>query len=389
MVLNPHYKEFKKPYIFPIIEKKLREVQKEHPNQKIFNLGVGDICLPLAPLVGRAIQHAIDDMTTEVHGYGPAEGYSFLREAICVNEYASYGISPTEIFISDGASSDAAFIQELFDISCTVGVIDPTYPVYQDSAILSGKKVIVIPSYATDHFLPPPPSKKIDLVYLCTPNNPTGTAFNTFQLQEWVLWAKRNHTVLIIDNVYNAFITSDEIPPSIYAIEGAREVAIEIRSFSKWAGFTGLRCASMVIPHSLHYGELNSFWKQRINIKFNGVAYPIQKGAQACYQPEVRKQLSQQIKVYQSSAKILSTTLREHDQIFFGGENAPYIWWKIPPRMTSWEFFDSLLKTSRILAIPGSGFGKCGEGYIRLSCFLNPQFAQEAAHALHNYFSTS
>ena len=387
-MLNPHFQKLKTAYIFPIIEKKLTQLQKEHPNQKVHNLGVGDVSLPLAPKVAEAICAAVQEMTLESRGYGPCGGYDFLKEAICENEYAQFGVTADEIFVSDGANADASCIQELFDEKSIVAITDPTYPVYRDANLIAGKKLLTIPLSEEEGFIPRPPKERADLVYLCTPCNPTGVALNRKDLEEWIAWAQANRAILLIDNVYNIFASSDEIPSSIYALDGAHEVAIEIRSFSKWAGFTGLRCGYTVIPKTLHLPELNGLWQKRIDIKTNGISYPIQKGALACFLPAVKEELSAQIATYKSSAQILRDTLHEQNQIFFGGEHAPYIWWKTPDGMSSWEFFDSLLQTSRIIAIPGSSFGSVGEGYVRLSCFLSNPLAQEAAHALHNHFAT-
>ncbi len=443
-MLNPHFQKLKTAYIFPIIENKLAELQKDHPNQKIYNLGVGDVSLPLAPKVAEAICAATQEMTREARGYGPCGGYDFLKEAICKNEYVQFGISPDEIFISDGANADISCLQDLFGENASVAIPEPSYPVYRDATLLSGKKLVFLPLTEEEGFIPRPPKRlsansfhqdwkqsfslgslsstytslsklapvsrksskekifvpsgksnsqtvskeRVDLVYLCTPCNPTGVAMNKNDLEEWIVWAKENRCILLIDNVYNAFASSDEIPPSIYALDGADEVAIEIRSFSKWAGFTGLRCGYSVIPKTLHVSELNSLWQKQIDIKTNGISYPIQKGAEACYRPDVCEELQEQIATYQMSAKVLRETLITHHQTFFGGENAPYIWWKTPDGMDSWEFFDQLLTTSRIVTIPGSGFGPSGEGYVRLSCFLSNPLAQEAAHALQHHFTT-
>ncbi|MDN3506929.1 MAG: LL-diaminopimelate aminotransferase [Simkaniaceae bacterium] len=385
-MLNPHFQRLKSAYIFPIIEKKLAELQKEHPNQKILNLGIGDVCLPLAPKVAEAICEATREMTESPRGYGPCGGYDFLKDAICEHEYASFGITPSEIFISDGANSDSSCLQELFADDCKVIVTDPTYPVYRDANLIAGKKLITIPLTEEEGFIPRPPKERADLVYLCSPCNPTGVAMNRSDLEEWIAWAQENQAILLIDNVYNGFATSEDVPKSIYALEGANEVAIEIRSFSKWAGFTGLRCGYSVVPKTLHLPELHSLWQKRIDIKTNGVSYPIQKGALACYYPEVKKELDEQLAQYKKSASILRSCLKDLGQTFFGGIDAPYIFWKAPT--DSWTFFDELLTRSKIISIPGSGFGPCGEGFVRLSCFITPTTAQEAADALYHHFAT-
>lgn len=386
-MLNPHFEKLKTAYIFPIIEKKLNLLQKEHPNQKIYNLGVGDVSLPLLPEVAKAMTNAILEMTQEPRGYGPCGGYDFLKEAIWKNEYQNYSIDCEEIFISDGANTDVSSLQELFDNSITVLITDPTYPVYRDANLLAGKNVQFLPLHEEEGFIPHPPKQRADLVYLCTPSNPTGTAMDRDALTEWILWAKKHKAILIIDNVYHCFISSEEIPPSIYELPGSQEVAIEVRSFSKKAGFTGLRCGYCVVPKNLHIPQLHDYWKKRVDIKTNGISYPIQKGAEASYEPTVQKKLQEQIALYQTSSDILQEALNAHSQIFFGGKHSPYLWWKTPQGKNAWEFFDQLLNHCRILAIPGSSFGSCGEGFVRLSCFLSPSQAKEAAHALYHHFA--
>lgn len=386
-MLNPHFQKLQTAYIFPIIERKLLELQKDHPNQKIFNLGVGDISLPLLPEIAKAISDATYQMTQEPIGYGPCGGYPFLKEIICHNEYAPFGVTPDEIFISDGTNTDASSIQELFDQQTTVLVTEPTYPVYRDANLIAGKKVEFLQLTEKEGFIPRPPKERADLVYLCTPCNPTGVTMNREELSHWIDWARQNKSILVLDNVYNAFISSEDIPSSIYALEGAKEVAIELRSFSKWAGFTGLRCSYMIIPKQLHLEQLNQLWAKRMDIKTNGISYPIQKGAAVCYDKSVKEKLQNQVAMYQKSSIILRETLHTLDQTFFGGEHSPYIWWKTPSQKNSWEFFDELLEGSRIISIPGSGFGKQGEGYVRLSCFVSPSLAQEAAYALQHHFA--
>lgn len=388
-VLNPHFQKLKTDYIFPVIEKKVSDFKKKNPSIPIFNLGVGDVSLPLAPKIAEAMQSAIEEMTVSTHGYGPPEGQDFLRNAICKEQYAQYGLSPDEIFISDGTNSDTCAIQELFDTSCTVGMTDPTYPVYYGANIIAGKKIYLLPTTKEQGFIPKPPKQRLDLVYICTPANPTGTALNFSELQEWVDWAISHEAILCIDNVYSSFISSDEIPPSVYAIAGANKVAIEMRSFSKSAGFTGLRCGYSVWPKTLELSQLNEMWLKRTNIKSNGVSYPIQRGAEACFSDEGKKQLQEQITLYRQSAKILSDGLEKLDQIFFGGKHSPYIWWKIPIDGNSWEFFDILLENCHMITIPGSGFGACGEGFVRLSSFIKPTIAKGAIDALHHYFATN
>lgn len=385
--MNPCFENLETTYIFSIIKKKLTYLHESNPDQKVLNLSIGDVSLPLAPAIAQAIKSAITEMCENPRGYGPCGGYPFLKGAICKNEYAQYGLSAEEIFVSDGANTDTALIQELFSPDSTVAITDPAYPVYRDTAILSEKTLVTLPLLKENNFAPQPPKYPVDLVYLCTPCNPIGTALNRMDLQMWIDWAKEHRSILIIDNVYNAFVTTEDIPLSIYELEGAKEVAIEVRSFSKWGGFTGLRCGYTVIPKTLHLPDLNPIWQKLIDIKTNGVSYPIQKGAEACFSPEGKKQLNSQVETYIHSGRILRDTLKDLDQTFYGGENAPYIWWKTPDNSSSWDFFDRLLAYSNIISVPGCGFGTLGEGYVRLSCFLSNQLATEASDALYHHFA--
>lgn len=380
--LNPHFSKLKNSYIFPMIEEKLEEYKKLHPDVEILNLGVGDVAFPLAKAIASAICAAVQEMTTHTRGYGPSSGHAFLREAICSNEYAQYGITPDEVFISDGTNSDASSIQELFASSSVVAISDPSYPVYVDANIIAGKEILLIPTTDQEDFIFRPPQEHADLVYLCTPSNPTGVALTRAHLQEWIDWAKKEKAILIIDNVYHAFISSEEIPSSIYELKGAKEVAIEARSFSKTAGFTGLRCGYMVLPKTLHIPNLHSMWERRTSAKSNGVSYPIQRGAEACFSKQGKEEIQAQIAHYASSANILRQTLQKQNQTFYGGIHSPYIFWKTPEGMSSWEFFDKLLETCQIVAIPGSGFGPSGEGYLRLSCFISEEVAKRASQKI-------
>lgn len=377
--LNGHYQQLRTEYIFPIIDKKLEELRKQYPDSDIINLGVGDIALPLAPSIIQAICNALQEMGNEgkIHGYGPCEGYLFLREAIAKNEYAAHGIDPEEIFISDGINTDVANIQEIFSLNSWIGVPDPTYPVYRDSNIMAGraKKIVPLPCAAETGFLPVPPSQHCDLIYLCSPNNPTGVAMNKKQLAAWITYARQEKAVIIYDNAYAAFIRSPDVPYSIYEIEGAKEVAIEMRSFSKNAGFTGLRCSYTVLPREIQgrigrkKTPLHSLWIRRQNTKYNGVAYPIQRGAEAVYSEEGKRETKAQVDSYLSQGRKLREGLTQLGQVHFGGIDSPYIWWKTPNGKSSWEFFDLLLEKCHMLLIPGRGFGPRGEGYMRLSTF--------------------
>jgi len=372
---NSYFKKLTRPYIFPIIDQKLADLKKQHPHAQIVNLGVGDIALPLAPSIAHAISSAVQEMTTVdgMRGYGPTEGYGFLRKAIAQYQYAPYGISPEEIFISDGANSDSANIQEMFTLRSIVGVPDPTYPVYLDTNLMAGRSnIILLPCIEATGFCPVPPSVHCDVVYLCTPNNPTGVAMTQGQLQAWVDYAKRENTLLLVDNAYEAFVSTPNIPKTIFEIEGAKGVAVEFRSFSKSAGFTGLRCAYTVLPKSVHKGKLYPLWERRQATKTNGISYPIQRGAAAVFSPLGQKETQAQVASYLKQAKALREGLLAQGFTCFGGIDSPYIWWKVPDQMTSWEFFDKLLNECHLISIPGSGFGKSGEGFVRLSAFTTP-----------------
>jgi LL-diaminopimelate aminotransferase len=379
--LNPSFGHLKKEYIFPIIDQKLAELKKERSDLDILNFGVGDIALPLAPAIAKAIAQGIDEMTTKegIKGYGPHNGYLFLREAIVKNEFAHLGFTPEEVFISEGANSDTVNIQELFSLSSIIGITDPTYPAYLDSAILSGrKKIIFLPCLPENRFAPLPPEEHCDLIYLCSPNNPTGMAMTRSELQPWVDYALKRRALLLIDNAYETFITSADVPRSIFELPGSKECAIEFRSFSKTAGFTGLRCAYTILPMTVKaqlgrkFLPLHPYWNRRQATKFNGVAYPIQRGAEAVYTKEGQEQTRAQIALYLAAAKRLKEGLTQLGFTCYGGIDSPYLWWKAPQGQSSWEFFDLLLKKCHLISIPGSGFGTHGEGYVRLSAFTTP-----------------
>lgn len=385
--LNPFFTQLRKSYIFSTIEQKLRELKEKQPHLSVINLGIGDISQPLASVIGEAISRATLEMCQQkdLKGYGPSEGYLFLRKKICDEEYASLGFSPEEIFISDGINSDIVDIQDLFSPDSHVGVPDPAYPAYLDSSILEGRKhhVTTLACLEENNFLPKPPKESLDWVYLCSPNNPTGTAFTKEQWREWVDWAKKHQAILLVDAAYHAFIQSSDVPKSIYEIPGAKEVAIEFRSFSKQAGFTGLRCSYTVIPKDLtgmldgKAQALHPLWMRRQAIKFNGVAYPIQKGAEAVFSKEGKEQINKQLHSYMQAAALLKKGLQDAGFSCFGGKDAPYIWWKNPKGLSSWEFFDQLLNRCQIICIPGVGFGMHGEGFVRLSAFTSPEIAQK------------
>ena len=384
---NTHFNHLKREYVFPLIEQKLAEVKASYPDAEVLNLGVGDVTLPLAPSVSKAIQQAALNMTKPggMYGYGPSQGYGFLREAICAHKYPF--LSPEEIFISDGINTDIVNILDHFHPSCSVAIPNPSYPAYLDSNILVGRKrkMVWMPCNEETGFVPREPEGKADLIYLCSPHNPTGVAMTRKQLAAFVSYAKENDALLLYDNAYEAFVTSSDVPRSIYEIPGAQDVAIEFCSFSKSAGFTGLRCSYAVIPKTVTalFGKtrlsLYKLWLKRQSIKFNGVAYPIQKGAEATFTAEGKAEVEGQISYYLAQAKALKEGLKSQGYTCFGGDDAPYIWWKTPSKeLSSWDFFDLLLKKCHLISVPGSGFGSEGAGFIRLSAFTSPEIVEKA-----------
>lgn len=388
--INENYSNLQNSYLFANIARKVADYQAEHPEADIIRLGIGDVTLPLAPAVIEAMHKAVDEMgqLETFRGYGPEQGYDFLREAVVEHDYKARGIDLAldEVFISDGAKSDCGNIQELFGTDNVIAITDPVYPVYLDSNVMAGRsgkavdgvfeKVVYLPTHAENNFSPDFPTQPVDMVYICCPNNPTGTVISRARLKEWVDWCRDNDAILLFDSAYEAFISSEDTVHSIFEIEGARQVAIEFRSFSKTAGFTGTRCAYTVIPKDLTLknaaGEnvsVNAMWNRRQCTKFNGVPYIIQRAAEAVYTPEGQKQIKESIAYYKENARLIREGLTSIGLTVFGGVDAPYIWLKVPEGMTSWEFFDLLLKKVHIVSTPGSGFGPCGEGYLRLTSF--------------------
>ncbi len=399
--LNHHYTKLVGNYLFQEIGEKASLFQGKFPQAKLINLGIGDISRPLPPSIVSALETSSKEMGFEAtfKGYGPSQGYPFLREAIAENEYKHLGINPDEIFISDGAKNDIANLQELFDVDNKVAMPDPTYPVYIDTNVMAGRTrpllktggyggVVYLPCTEKNQFVPQLPNRPCDLIYLCSPNNPTGVAMDRETLQKWVQFARENKAVILFDGAYEAFIRSPNVPHSIYEIEGAHEVAIEIRSFSKTAGFTGLRCSYTVVPHALkilegrHWLSLNALWKRRHDTKFNGVPYPIQKAAAAVYSEQGRKEVKALIDSYLEQSQFLLKTLIKGGFQAYGGIDAPYLWVKAPGGASSWHFFDYLLEKTHIISVPGSGFGSAGEGFVRLSAFAHPTTLAEAAKRL-------
>lgn len=391
--INENFLNLEDSYLFSTIAKKVAKFTKENPDKKIIKLGIGDVTKPIVPACIEAMHKAIDEMGTKegFKGYGPEQGYDFLREAIVKNDYNSRGIDieKDEIFVSDGAKCDCGNIVDIFDAENKVAITDPVYPVYLDTNIMSGRKIIYLPVTSENNFNPELPKEKVDMIYLCFPNNPTGTVLTKANLKKWVDYAKENNSVILYDSAYEAFITEENIPHSIYEIEGAKDVAIEFKSFSKTAGFTGLRCAYVVVPKTLRgftkTGEeifLNKMWNRRTCTKFNGVSYVIQRAAEATYSEEGKKQIKENIDFYLENAKIIKEGLKEAGFSVYGGDNSPYVWLKVPEGMTSWEFFDKLLEEINVVGTPGSGFGKYGEGYFRLTAFGTKENTIEAVERI-------
>ena len=388
--VNENFLELQESYLFSTVAKKVKEYSEKNPDKRIIRLGIGDVTRPIVPAVIEAMHKAVDEMGTAeaFKGYGPEQGYDFLRNAIIENEYKNLGIEADEIFVSDGAKCDCGNIVDIFSTDNKVAITDPVYPVYLDTNVMSGRSgkynkqlekyenIVYLPVTAENNFIPELPKEKVDMIYLCFPNNPTGTVLTKSQLTKWVNYAKENKSIILFDSAYEAFITEQNVPHSIYEIEGAKEVAIEFRSFSKTAGFTGVRCGYTVIPKALkgytNSGdavELNKLWNRRQCTKFNGASYITQRGAEAIYSEEGRKQIMQNIKYYQENAKIIREGLQKAGYTVYGGINAPYIWLKLPENVKSWDFFDKLLNELAIVGTPGVGFGPSGEGYFRLTAF--------------------
>ena len=394
--INENYLKLPGSYLFSEVNRRAAAYAQANPDKKLIKLGIGDVTLPLPAAVTAAMHAAVDEMATArgFHGYGPEQGYDFLREAIAQHDYKARGvdIDPSEIFVSDGAKSDCGNIGDIFDLDNVVAVCDPVYPVYVDTNAMAGRageyseasgmwsKLHYMPCTAENGFSPAIPDKKVDLIYLCFPNNPTGAVATRAQLEAWVEYANRNGSVILYDSAYEAFITQEDIPHSIFEIEGAKTCAIEFRSFSKTAGFTGTRCAYTVVPKALERGgtSLNFLWNRRQCTKFNGVPYVVQRGAEAVYSPEGAAQVKENLAYYQNNAKVIFQGLQSAGLTVSGGINSPYIWCQTPDGMGSWEFYDLLLSRANVVTTPGAGFGPSGEGYIRLTAFGGAEATAEA-----------
>ncbi len=393
MKFNTNYSNISDSYLFSTIAKKVAAYQAACPDKKVLRLGIGDVTLPLAPAVISALHSAVDEMAAKetFRGYGPAQGYGFLKGAVA-GYYAERGaaVKGDEIFISDGAKSDLGNILDLFDACNTVLVPDPVYPVYVDTNVMAGRKIVYMNATSQNNFLPMPDySVDADIIYLCSPNNPTGAAYSKAQLKEWVDYAAAKGAVILYDAAYECFITDDSLARSIFQIEGARSCAIEFCSFSKMAGFTGTRCGWTVVPEELAGGGLsaNKMWLRRQTTKFNGVPYIVQRGAAAVFTPEGRAQIAENIGYYRQNAKLIADGLKELGIWFTGGENSPYVWLKCPGGMGSWQFFDYLLDNAQVVGTPGAGFGVNGEGFFRLTAFGSREVTAEAVERIKRLLS--
>jgi len=403
VTINDNYLKLPGSYLFAEIAKRVAHFKKQNPEANIIRLGIGDVTRPLPPVVIAELHKAVDEMASEntFRGYGPEQGYEFLIKKIIETDYAPRNIKldVDEIFVSDGSKSDVGNIQEIFGIDNTIAITDPVYPVYLDTNVMAGRtgelvqgkfgKVLYLTCNQENNFIPQLPEEKADMIYICMPNNPTGTTLTKSQLKVWVDYAKANGSIILYDAAYEAYIQDDNIPHSIYEIDGAKDVAIEFRSFSKNAGFTGTRCAFTVVPKTVTAltaaGKpypLNNLWNRRQTTKFNGVPYIIQRGAEAVYSKAGQQQIKELINYYMTNAKVIREGLANIGLSVFGGVNAPYIWLKVPQGMDSWTFFDKLLTEAHIVGTPGTGFGPAGEGYFRLTAFASQESTLEAVSRL-------
>ncbi len=395
--LNENYLNLKESYLFSEIAHRVSKYSEEHPDKKVIRLGIGDVFLPLGSKVIEGLHKGVDAQASSdtFKGYGPEQGYGFLRDAV-VDYYGRNGvtIAPEEVFVSDGAKSDTGNITDLFGNDNVILIPDPVYPVYVDTNIMCGRNITYIDANAENNFLPmPDPSVHADIIYICSPNNPTGAAYNKEQLKVWVDYALKNDAVILYDSAYECFITDETLPRSIFAIEGAKKCAIEFCSLSKTAGFTGTRCGYTIVPKELKFTasngtemSLNAMWNRRQTTKFNGVSYIVQCGAAAAFTEEGMAQCKQNIAYYQENAKLISAMMEKKGIRYFGGINSPYIWFECPKGMESWEFFDYLLENAQVVGTPGAGFGENGKNYFRLTSFGNRENTQEAMERFDRLF---
>lgn len=389
MKINSNFDELAQSYLFAEVARRTKKYAEAHPEKNIIKMGIGDVTLPLAPVVVEAMKKAADELAVKetFKGYPEYEGYDFLRNAIS-GYYKSFGVSvaPDEVFVNDGAKSDCGNIGDIFSNDCTVLVTDPVYPVYVDTNIMSGRKIVYAPSNKENGFCAMPDKNvHADIIFLCSPNNPTGAAYNADQLHEWISYARTNNAIILYDAAYEAFIT-DDLPRSIFAVEGARQCAIEFCSLSKTAGFTGVRCGYTVIPKELEFDghNIGKLWYRRQSSKFNGVSYPVQRAAQAVFSPEGQRQTRENIEYYKRNASLIADTMDSLGISYTGGKNSPYIWITCPDGMESWEFFDYLLENANVVATPGEGFGNCGKGCMRFTSFADHASTIEAMKRIKN-----
>jgi LL-diaminopimelate aminotransferase len=403
--INENFAKLPANYLFVEIADRVKKFSEQHPETEIIRLGIGDVTRPLPEAVVDAMAKAAREMgeAATFRGYGPEAGYPFLREAISKNDFRDRGveIGPDEIFVSDGAKSDTGSIGDIFGTDNVVAVCDPVYPVYVDTNVMAGRageyvegkgfsKIVYMPCRRENGFLPEIPERHADMIYLCFPNNPTGLGIDRASLRGWVDYALENHAVILYDAAYEAFITEPDMPRSIFEIPGAKKCAVEFRSFSKTAGFTGVRCAYTIIPKELVFGgvSLNRLWNRRQSTKMNGVSYPVQRAAEAVYSEEGARGVRENLAYYRANAKIMREGLAKAGFEVYGGVNSPYVWLKVPEGLTSWEFFDLLLEKTGVVGTPGSGFGACGEGYFRLTSFNTKENTQKAVERIGKTFAT-
>ncbi len=404
--INEHYLKLQASYLFSDIAKRVAAFQEHNPDKDVIKLGIGDVTNPLPEACIKAFHAAVDEMATKAgfHGYGPEQGYDFLRKAIATNDFQARGaeVEADEVFVSDGAKCDTGNIQEIFSTECRIAIPDPVYPVYLDTNVMAGRTgdfsggryqgIVYLDSTKENNYVPDPPNEPVDLIYLCFPNNPTGSTASKEQLKVWVDYARANKALILFDAAYEAFIRDESLPHSIYEIEGAREVAIEFRSYSKSAGFTGTRCAYTVVPKECvaydkagNAHNLHGLWNRRHCTKFNGVSYPVQKAAEAVYSEQGKAECKALIDGYLENAKIIGAAMTEIGFTYVGGDNSPYIW--VWGDRDSWDFFDLLLNKAGVVCTPGAGFGTCGQGYIRISAFNSKENVQTAMERIRNALS--
>ena len=400
MKINKHYTELSGNYLFAEIARKVQAFKAENPQADVISLGIGDVTQPLCPAVVEALHKAADEMAVAAtfRGYGPERGYDFLRNAIVENDYRSRGIDidADEVFVSDGAKSDTGNFQELLAEDCVVAVTDPVYPVYVDSNVMAGRRIVKLPCTAENGFVPELPAEHVDVIYLCYPNNPTGTTLTKEQLRKWVDYALQSGAIIFYDAAYEAFIQSEDVPHSIYEIPGAKECAVEFHSYSKTAGFTGIRCGYTIVPKGVKSEELrvknlslNQLWSRRQCTKFNGTSYLSQRAAEAIYTPEGKQQIRATIGYYMQNARLMREALTDMGFTVYGGTDAPYLWVKVPGLTpvgegSSWGFFDWMLQNAHVVCTPGAGFGPSGEGYVRLTAFGTHENTEKAIRRITN-----